>query len=241
MGDIVSNFLQLLNMPALPASWVLGIRSTQDWTYALFYHWSFILLGIVIIINRSDLQSLNIDVAFTAIFAAASLSYWKYYRWPSGWIALLIPIVIYIFYMRKELKFEKFDPTVGQITMIVVIGFFLGLLYKYDSLTTKIILEVTHIIATQVPFTLVEEVLFRGLLWKFLTNLDLSALQIIALQALIFWLSHTAYMFTYPVIFWISLPITSIILGVIVWRSKSITVSSFAHIFSNFLLAIYHM
>ncbi len=100
VADIVSNFLQLFHAPALPIVWAIGIKLIQDWTHNLYFSWSFIIVGIVIIVNRNDLQSLNVDGAFTAIFAVSSLTYWKYYRWPSGWIALLIPFVMYIFYKR---------------------------------------------------------------------------------------------------------------------------------------------
>jgi len=240
VADIISNFLQLFHAPAPPESWAVGIRLIQAWiSYTLFFNWSFILVGIVIIVNRNDLQSLNIDGAFTAIFAASSLTYWTYYRWPSGWIALLIPFAMYIFYKRQEFRFTKIEQNAGRITMIVVIGFFLSLLFIKDSLTIKRILSVTHFIATEVPFVLIEEVLFRGLLWKFLAHLDWSAPKIVGLQAFLFWLSHSSFMFTNPIIFWIILPIFSILLGIIVWRSKSITVSCYAHMFYNFFSAIY--
>jgi hypothetical protein len=239
VADITLNFLQLFHAPALPESWSLGIRSVQDWTYTLFFNWSFILIGILIIVNRNDLQSLNIDGPFAAIFAAGSLTYWAYYRWPSGWIALLMLVPMYILNKKREFRFAKPEPIANRIGIILVIVFFLSFLFTKNPLTIKRILSVTHFIVTQVPGMLVAEIIFRGLLWKFLTDLNWSAPKIIGLQAFLFWLSLSRFMFTNPIIFWIIFPIISVLLGIIVWRSKSISGSLFALLFYGFFSAIY--
>jgi len=239
-ADPISNLGQFFGISISP-SWVENLKVIRDLTNYLLFGWSFILVGIVIMVNRSDLQSLNIDPGFVAIFGAGSLTYWTYYRWPSGWIALLIPFAMYILYKKREFKFVKAEPIAGRITMILVIGFFLGLLLKYDSLTVEKTLWVAHLVATQIPFILIEEVIFRSLLWEFLVNLNWSGPKIVGLQAILFWLSHSNYMVTDPVFFWITTPIASIILGIIVWRSKSITASLFAHMFFNYLFTFYQI
>lgn len=232
----VTNFLLLLNAPILSPSWVFEIGLVQDWVYNLFLNWSFVLVAIIIIVNRGDLKGMNIDWAFMTLFIVGSLVYWVYYRWTSGWIVLLVPFVIYILYKKQKFKFGKTEPIAGRMTIVLVVGFVLGLfLLRYDLLTIRNILWVTHSFATQFPFTLVEEVIFRGLLWKFLTDINWPAPKIVVTQAFLFWLSHSRYMNTDPAYFWVAIPIASIILGIIVWRTGSITVSLFAHIFYNFL------
>jgi len=239
VADIVSNFMQLFHTPALPESWASEIKLIQDWTYTLFFHWSFILVEIVIIVNRNDLQSLNIDEAFMAMFVAGSLTYWMYYRWPSGWIALLILVPIYILYKKQEFRFAKTEPIAGRIIMIIIVVFFLSLIFIKEPLTIKRILSVTHFVITGVPLMLIVEVIFRGVLWKFLTDLNWSIPIIIGSQAFLSWLSLSRFMFTNPVIFWMIFPIVSIILGIIVWRSKSIAVSLLALIFYNLFSGLY--
>ncbi len=239
VADPIYNFGQFFGISFSPSG-LENLKVIRDLANYLFFGWSFILVGIVIIVNRSDLQSLNIDQAFLMIFGAGSLTYWTYYRWPSGWIALLIPFVLYILYKKREFKFVKMEPAAGRITMIVVFAFLLGLLLKYDSLTIEKILWVGHLVATEVPLILIEEVIFRALLWEFLINLNWSAPKIVGLQALLFWLSHSYYI-TDSFSFWITVPIASIILGIIAWRSKSITVSLFAHMFFNYLFTLYQI
>lgn len=237
VADPVSNLAQVFGI-SVPLFWVEILRTIQNLTYYLHFGWSFILVGLIIIINRYDLQSLNIDQAFVAIFIAGSLTYWQYYRWPSGWIALLIPVVIFLLHKKQEFKFPQTEPILGRIAILIVLVFFLGLMFKRGFLSINNILSLTHLIATEVPFVIVEEVVFRGLLWMFLVHLNWSAPRIVGLQAFLFWLSHIYNILTDPIFFWILAPIISIILGLIVWRSKSITISLLAHIFFNFLLRL---
>ena len=61
IGDFASNLTRILNIADL-TSWVENLKATQDWTqYYLWGRFSFVLVGIVIIVNRGDLKSLNID------------------------------------------------------------------------------------------------------------------------------------------------------------------------------------
>jgi membrane protease YdiL (CAAX protease family) len=85
------------------------------------------------------------------------------------------------------------------------------------------------------PGIVVEEIMFRGMLWMLLKNLNFSEIKIVILQAILFWISHV-YAFNNLAFFWINAPMISILLGVIVWRSKSITPSTIAHILINMLL-----
>jgi membrane protease YdiL (CAAX protease family) len=233
----LSNLAQFLGISVSPF-WMEIIKPIHNLTNYLYFSWSFILVGLVIIINRDDLQRLNIDQAFVVLFAAGSIAYWRYYRWPSGWIALLVPVAIYILYKKQDFKFPRMEPIAGQTAGIVAMFFFLGLLLKHDSLSMRTTLALIHLFATGFPFLIVEEVTYRGLLWMFLAHLNWPAPRIVGLQAFLFWLFHATYMFTDPIFFWILVPIFSMILGLIVWRSKSITVSLFAHIFLNFFLSL---
>lgn len=80
---------------------------------------------------------------------------------------------------------------------------------------------------------LVEEVIFRGLLWMYLEELGIPGIAIVIIQTLLFWGSHIYYMFSNPILFWFELPIASFLLGIIVWKYKSLTPSSVGHILFN--------
>jgi hypothetical protein len=235
IGDFASNLTRISNIADL-ASWVENLKATQDWTqYYLWGRFSFVLVGIVIIVNRGDLKSLNIDKYFIGIFICNGLLYCSYYFLPSGWIAGLISIYMVIMLIRKKFGFEGVKPNLRRIVIFIVIGSFLYLLLMGGSLnTTKIEADIYGFL-THLPFWVMEEVMFRALLWAYLKNLGRSEIKIVIIQALLFWLSHVYHMFTYPIVFWIATPIASILLGIIVWRYKSITPSTIAHAFFNFL------
>jgi len=72
----------------------------------------------------------------------------------------------------------------------------------------------------------------------FLKNLNLKDNLIIVIQAFLFWIFHSFYLFSLPITFWIYLPYQSIIFGIIVWRTKSIGSSTIGHFLNNILIAL---
>ena len=229
VADFISNFAQLFGTSA-HATLIASFRQIQDWTFYFFERWSFIFIGIIVILNRGNLRSLNIDWYFLAVFMISGVAYAIYYFWPSGWAAALISIYLFILINNKYKHVNTVESTRWQIVMTLIIGFFLVLLIISD---TKISWAV-HWSIVEMPFVVIEEIIFRGLLCMFLKFLGWTIPKIIVLQAILFWLFHTYYMFAYPTLFWIIIPIVSIILGIMVWRYKSITSSTIVHILFNF-------
>jgi len=233
IAALISNFARLFGASTYPL-WVESLRLIESWTYYLFERWSFVLVGIILIINRRVLKSLNIDEYFIAIFASSGVAFCFYYFWPLGWAAPLISIYLFILFKKREYEFVNTGLSFQRIITIIAIGFFLVLFILGLSDITKLRWEV-HQSITDMPFVLVEEVIFRGLLWMFLKNLNWSEPKIVGLQAILFWLAHAYFMFTDPIFFWIITPIVSILLGIIVWRFRSLTISTVAHTLLNLL------
>lgn len=234
IADLVSSLEQLFGTSTHPI-WGENLALIQDVTGYLYERWTFVLVGIVVILNQSDLKSLNIDEHFIVILLCNGIAYCLYYFWPSGWIAALISIYLFILSYRKEYKFVNIESALWRIVMIIVIGFFLGLLLISDILDVTKIRQAIHWSIVGMPFVVIEEVIFRGLLWASLKNLNLSEPKIVVWQAILFWFSYAYYMFTDPILFWVIIPIASILFGIFVWRSRSITPSTIAHILFNFL------
>ena len=233
--DPVSNLEQLFSI-SNPLFLEELLRVIRDLNSYLLISWSYLLIGIVLVVNRSDLHSLNVDGGLVFLYILCGLSYFKYFPWPSGWLVLLLSAAIFILYKK-----EAFTPTNLQLSAwrtmtLVLIIFFLVLLPIFDLLQLSKTSSIIELIVYGAPFVLLEEMLFRGLLWKFLDNLNLPTFLILSLQAFLFWVSHINNMIADPIFFWLLMPIMSIILGIIVWRSKSLTVSFIAHILINFLL-----
>lgn len=237
VADPISNLeraLGISNPPAV-AEFLITIRDVNSY---LLIRWCYFLVGIVIIVNRDELQSLNIDGGFVFLFVLCGLSYWSYFPWPTGWITLLVPVVLFILNRNRKFKLIVMEPVAARAILIVLIIFFLISMFILGSLNTTKILEINRNLVYGAPFVLMEEIIFRGLLWSFLTNLNLSASKILVLQTFLFGISHINNMVVDPVFFWLLVPLIGLTLGIIVWRSKSMTASFVAHSLINFLLGL---
>ena len=235
--DIISNFVPLINSPIHPA-WSQYLGSIRDWEKTFYQNYSFILVGIVIILNRSNLKKLNIDFLFMVMFFWGSVYYCRFYFWPTGWVVALLLLFMIILYTKKEYKFGKLDCTMPWILLFIGIAFCLSLLFIKNPFEYTKVRYALHAFVTEFPFLAVEEVVFRGMLWMFLKDLNWSELKIIISQAILFWLFHAFYIPSDPTFFWIVVPIISILLGIVVWRTKSITTSTIAHVLINVFLVL---
>lgn len=226
-------FLEQLFNPSTFSIKIENLRLLQDQTLYLFDNYSFILVMVVIIVNRNRLKDLNIDKFFIPILLIGGMSY----RWASSGLWLVV-INLWIFftaflYVKGWLKFGDTEPILLRITLVIVIAFFLCILFIIDSITFTKIGWAIQWFKEGISLLIVEEVMFRGLLWMFLKNLNFSVFKIVVLQAILFWLSHVYYANDYPILFWVLAPIAGIIFGIVVWRTRSITSSTIAHVLFN--------
>lgn len=139
---------------------------------------------------------------------------------------------------KNIFNYGKKEPGMLRIILLILIGFFLGIILISNSLSIARINWLIHwSFSSVIPFGIFEEVIFRGLLWKFLKKQNWSDFWIVIFQVILFWFAHGDRIFTYPVDFWIIIPLGSILFSLIAWRSRSITPSSIAHILLNVLFA----
>jgi len=237
IADMVSNLGRLIHVPSI-LYWAENLRFVQDTTYYLYRRWAFLLVEIVIIANWNVLEHLNVDKFFLIIIVCSGLAYCRFFFWPTGWATALLSISILILFQKDRYKFGSANPIMSRIILIILGGFFLGLWYISRTLSLANIESSLHSFLIGIPFIVIEEITFRGLLWMFLSRLQLQELKILIIQATLFWFFHINYMFAYPTLFWVIIPVSSILLGIIVWRSKSITPSTIAHILTNVLLSL---
>lgn len=233
-------FLGKLFRPFVISANFNNFRSLQNQSLQFFYDYSFILVAIVIIVNRNNLNRLNIDKIFIPIFLTGGLSY----KWEPNWGLWLVAIDLLIFYVailyiRGHLKFGDLEPILLRITLVILIAFSISILFIIDSMNFTKIGWAVQWYREDISLLLVEEIAFRGVLWMFLKNLNFSEFKIVVIQAILFWLSHVYFANDNPISFWIITPIASIILGTIVWRTRSITSSTIAHVLFNTWWALF--
>ena len=136
--------------------------------------------------------------------------------------------------MRHSVVFSTLDPNVGRISLIAVGTFAVCFIVVENFLNLPKISQSLYLFFLEtIPGVVYEEAIFRGMLWKFLKNMQLSEPRIVLAQEFLFWLAYIRYLISNPFIFWIFVPIAGLLLGYIVLRSKSITPSTITHLLIN--------
>lgn len=230
-------FLQQFSRPFLLPINFENLRLLQNHSLQFLYGYSLIVVAIVIIANRNNLNRLNIDKSFLWVFTWGCLAY-NWGSWQLRLATVLLAVSVLILGVKGMLKFGDKNTNTLRMVLIIAIVFFLGILIMADSINfTRIhwVIQGTLLRGGSLSAVVVEEIMFRGMLWMLLKDLNFSEIKIVSLQAILFWISHV-YAFNNLAFFWINVPMISILLGIIVWRSKSITLSAIAHILINMLL-----
>jgi len=236
LADLVS-FLNYFFQPPIITAKIENLRLLQNQSSYLFEGYSLILISIVIIVNRSNLKRLNIDKYFVLIFLCGGLAFDWDRSWILGLATALASFSVFVLLTKGWQITGGAETNLLRIVLVMVIGFLLGLLFVGDLINFMKPREVVQWFLFFIPFVVAEEVIFRGMLWEFLKDLNISEFWIVVLQAVLFWLSHVNFAYN-SVFFLMVTPIVSILLGIIVWRYRSITLSATAHILVNVLLGL---
>jgi membrane protease YdiL (CAAX protease family) len=236
----VSNWARLFAIPISPLT-VTGLTLIENSTYFYWDKWAFSIVGLVLVANRDSLQLLNVDVYFLSIFVCAGVAYFRFAAAePWGWSALLVSVTILFLLRMKAFKFGPIQPSMGFI--LASIGLIsllvLGVLIARRFPSFETLWQINHSFITRLPFEVVEEVIFRGMLWMLLKDLGWPPIRIIVFQALLFWLAHSYLMFSAPLWFWALVPVASVCLGILVWKTSSITPSTLLHSAINSLFGL---
>jgi hypothetical protein len=233
--DLAPKIGQFFSIP-VSQIWLDNLRLFNNSVFSLYTNWSFLLMGIVIFVNRGNLKSLNIDDGFWDLYVVGGLFYIFYHLWPSGWLVALLMVLVFTYFRKMGIKFDGTTTSTLRMIRFIVIIFLLGLLLISFSLNMAKIKEAIHWFATEIPFMPIEEFIFRGLSWTVFKNLNWRESRILIVQAILFWLAHVNTMLSFPFYFWVLAPLLSITLGIVAWRCKSITPSTIAHILINIFL-----
>ncbi len=224
----------ILGPAALPG-WVQGLVIAQDLLSYVYASAGIFILAVVIFLNRRDLSKLNIDGTFLFLFIWAALAFaLLYLLWPVGWAAAILAVFTPLMLWRAGNRFGKTGRAALWATAAVLIAFFVCLILVRGILDPPMLQSAAHwMLIDFPPNVVVEEVLFRGLLWMFLRRLGWTDGPVLAVQSVLFWLAHAGYFFSDPVGFWIVVPVLTLVLGIIVWKTRSLTPSTIAHICMN--------
>jgi hypothetical protein len=213
------------------------------WVEVSYRSVNYVLVSITIWLNKDDLQRLNIDRFFIIIFIVAGVILSLYLPFPARVVICLVILFISLLLWLGLLKFGGGPKNKGQTIILIVVLLIPSILttFRAEPPLNWAIIEsmiLNAALNADLSQVVIEEVIFRGLLWMFLADLNLRTLYIILIQALLFWLAHSFYLSSNPITFWVYMPFHSILLGIIVWRSKSISASSIGHFLINVVVSL---
>lgn len=232
-GDFVSILNRFLDN-ATPSSWINTLGLVDNITYHLWERYSFVIAGFVILVYRGNLKKIKVDRIFLVLFVASGILFCRFYFLPVGWVGLLLSGYIAYMLLKNKFDFENDTrPSFQQVIIVLIIVFVLHWLFKINFAGFPLIDTYFSFFLRRFPFWIVEELIFRSLLWVCLEELGWTNPVIVLMQALLFWFFHTYYMFSDPILFWVLIPIASSVMGILVLKYKSITPSSIVHTLFN--------
>jgi membrane protease YdiL (CAAX protease family) len=162
--------------------------------------------------------------------------------------ALIVPgfiLVVYIILNRKNIKSPGFTSilkalgwSVGAVLVLALIYAFFDQTYTrtYPSNLLAIVLGVT---INQLAFvSVIEEALFRGLIFSFLVMNGYKENKAFFIQAILFWSVHYLDMYTKPMVFFTILPLSILFLTLIIKKYKMLHFSMMMHTFINVFVTL---
>lgn len=216
------------NIPAWLAHWYFGI--------------TYILTVAIVWLNRHRLTSLNIDRPFVIALIIGGFLYVLYLNLDIGIPVAITAAFVFWAYQNNHFVLENTIEYPSGIIPLVLFSVLLALLpiilfnptFKQPASLELILSALTSTFYAQLALIVFEEVIFRGALWVYLRDLGLKEHTAFLVQAFLFWIAHSKYIFLKnPYSFWVAVPLVSLLLGIIVWRSKSLTPSTIAHLLFN--------
>lgn len=242
ISTVILLFLLLLRLvdANLPI-WIFG-ANIPSW-YAYWYAGiAYILTVSIVLLNRHRLASLNIDRPFVIALMIGGFLCLFFLTPDIGILAAIAAALVFWAYQDNLLVLKNTVEYPSETLLLILFSLLLAVLpiiffhpiLKQPVSLQLILATITSTFQAQLVGIAFEDVIFRGALWAYLRDLGLKEHIAFLVQAFLFWIAHSKYMFLEnPYFFWVSVPLVSLLLGFIVWRSRSLTPSTIAHLLFN--------
>lgn len=208
------------------------------WENAIFLCISYALIATLLLLDKSVLYNLNVDKKFVIIFSVLGYAYSFAVPWFLGVFFAFASTLSFSVFFSNQANYAKNKGNYRTLVILSLLAWlilvFVYLILRKDMQELSIRFFYNTAFFYALPLLLIEEFIFRGLLWKFLQGFNLSKNKIIFIQALLFWLCHFYY-YADAAFFWFSLPLWSLLLGYLTSKTKSITFSLYLHFLDSFV------
>ncbi len=239
-----NTFLLLAILLLGSLTWILGLSSAINHLRYIIVILMYITVFVIVWQQIDQSHIYNLDrstiwlIVFTGLFRSRlDLPNEIYYQV----VIVGLTTLIFIGLIKFRKKIQKTDwrwVGIGLVFCVVIIPIsIVEMAYpeRYVNVRTDPSLGIALIrrVLNGLSFvSLIEEVIFRSLLWGTLRGLDIKESKIILAQGLIFWFLHLPDLL-YPISFFITLPLGILIYSFLVSKSKQVFPSIILHTVLN--------
>lgn len=228
-----------------------------QWVYDAYYASTYLLVALFIFRHRLALAHFHFTGLSIVLFIIAPVAdpavhaLFGYplsqapFFWPVG-LTLDIPTIIISLILAGALWIKRSEVCTGRDSswwLILAVIIAMGVAFPVKWLTipaNPLTIERTltpGILAAMLVSQLakaaaMEEPVFRGILWGYLSLRGWTWKRILIIQTILFWIPHISNL-NLPVLFWIWAPLYGLIFGLIAWRSRSIATTMLSHTVTN--------
>lgn len=217
-----------------------GKFELPSWEEDAFLCASYVLISLLLWINKADLHEINVDKNFVFLFVILGAIYTFLTPTVIGILMGAATILNTSVLLSGKSLWAKNGLDNARLVMFLLVFLVLDFIYFFAVHKARFSMGglnfIDAIFWTNPPMIAAEEFLFRGLLWKLLRDFEYTENKIIYIQAFLFWICH---FYLEPIIFWIFLPLISILLGYLVSRTKTISSSMLLHFLHNIFSFIF--
>jgi membrane protease YdiL (CAAX protease family) len=220
-------------------------------TYA-FITTGYLVIALLVWLERRRLDVYHLDslTLFAVCFSSVSRrrlgvtgeGYFLFLIGAAGIVIFAVAIMNRSLIPRTNLRWAIIGIFIGCLSLIpitILESFEAQEIVGNTSYPYNMILVIIRGIIYQLSFVApIEEILFRGLLWGFLSDLNWSENKIVWWQGILFWMMHFSRIGT-PIALFFTIPLLTIISSQLVLRSRQVSPAILSHTIINTITPIF--
>jgi membrane protease YdiL (CAAX protease family) len=237
----------------------LAMEESVAWMLPIAISVTYIAIGIFFLLNENLHQEYNIDTLTLILFVLVG-TVLKIHAPESTIIEIalrglewLTAGILFIRIITKKISLSRVKwldlkwMIVGAIAGTLV-SLFIAYLYislfgfsipPQDTSPYALFLTFLALLLMHCKGVVLEEIIFRGLLFGYLKKETTNEKQALFIQFMLFWAFHFEYIWSTPFSFWVSVPISAFVFSLIYWYSRSLPSSIAVHLFTNIFMTIF--
>ncbi len=238
---------------SIPANWLMQYffgMNWPDWLYVIFHFFYYIIISLLIWVEREHLDENNIDLWSLILFFVFGVFLQpvetanRYLRDISCISYTIIALILIINLHGKHVQLSRSYSAFRWLYVSVIFACLIlwCIATVHVPLTgisgptkSPIINHLYSILFNLSYIAIPEEAIFRGFLWGILNRMGFNNRKTLFIQAALFTAAHIRFFQPESIISYIGIFIFSLFVGFLAWKAHSIFPGIFTHAFHDYL------